>query len=166
MKLISSKFNFNSTLASITKGKPDGIVRECLIDMSDVDKDQQLVNNAFSVEKAVGSKVYISVKFPYGSRPKRIEIVFKLEPFVVLCKFTNSKKVDEAALDLQTIISSANEDCAHNLYKGLVIYPGNNQIVITDKFATNQIPDVRFEELKNLKSGNLHGIFNKPKSSG
>ncbi len=166
MKLISNKFNFNSTLASIVIGEPDGVVRECLIDYADLDKDQQLINHAFDVEGVIKTKVFLSVKFPYGSRPKRIEMVFKIDEFVVLCKFTSSKRVDEAALELQTIISSAEGNGNKRLYKGLVIYPDITQKAITDKFATDQLPDIRFEDIKNLKSGKFSGIFNQSKSSG
>jgi hypothetical protein len=166
MKLISNKFNFNSTLASIVIGEPDGVVRECLIDYLDLDKDQQLINHAFDVEQASNAKVFMSVKFPYGSRPKRIEMVFKVDEFIVLCKFTNSKRVDEAALELQTIISTAKGNTNDQLYRGLVIYPDNKQKVITDKFATNQLPDIRYEDIKNLKSGKFSGIFNQSKSGG
>ena len=166
MKLISNKFNFNSTLFSIISGAPDGVVRDCLIDYADLDKDQQLINHAFDIESAIDKEVFLSVKFPYGSRPKRIEIVFVVDEFIILCKFTNSKRVDEAALELQTIISSAKEGMGCKPLKGLVIYPDNNQKAITDKFATDQLPDIRFEDIKNLKSGKFSGIFNKSKSSG
>ena len=165
MKLISNKFNFNSTLASIVTGEPDGVDRECLIDYLDLDKDQQLINHAFDIEGAINAKVFLSVKFPYGSRPKRIEIVFKTDKFVVLCKFTNSKRVDEAALELQKIISSTEGNVNDRLYKGLVFYPDSNQKAITDKFATDQLPDIKFEDIKNLKSGKFSGIFNQSKSS-
>ena len=152
-------------MASIVIGQPDGVVRECLIDYLDLDKNQQLINHAFDVEGAINAQVFLSVKFPYGSRPKRIEMVFKIDKFIVLCKFTNSKRIDEAALELQTIISSAKGNANDKLYKGLVIYPNNNQKAITDKFATDQLPDIRFEDIKNLKSGKFSGIFNQSKSS-
>jgi hypothetical protein len=93
-------------------------------------------------------------------------MVFKVDEFIVLCKFTNSKRVDEAALELQTIISTAKGNTNDQLYRGLVIYPDNKQKVITDKFATNQLPDIRYEDIKNLKSGKFSGIFNQSKSGG
>ena len=166
MKLISNKFNFNSTLISIVKGEPDGVVRECLIDYSDLGKDQQQINHAFVVEEAVSKPVFLSVKFPFGSRPKRIELVFKYDEFIVLCKFTTSKRADEAALELQTIISSVQISLKNKLFKGLVIYPETNQQAVTDKFATSHLPDIRFEDIKNLKSGKFSGFFNQSKSSG
>ena len=164
--MISSKFNFNSTLLSIVRGAPDGIFRESLIDYADPNKDQQIINHAFDIKEAINCEMFLSVKFPYGSRPKRIEIVFELDEFVVLCKFTNSKKVDEAALELQTIISIAKESISDKLFQGLVIYPNTNKISITEKFATDHLPDIRFDDINNLISGKFSGIFNQSKSSG
>jgi hypothetical protein len=166
MKLISSEFNFNSTFASIVKDLPDGKVRECLIDYDDLDKDQQLINHAFDIESFTKHKVFLAVKFPYGSRPKRVELVIASKGLLVLCKFTNSKKVDEAALELQSIITSADINKVEKNLKGLVLFPKGNQKAITDKFATKLLPDIRFGDIENLLSGEFSGIFNQSKSSG
>jgi hypothetical protein len=163
--LISSKFNFNSTLASIIHGEPDGVVREHLINYASLEKNQQLINYAYDLESALNDNVLLAVKFPFGSRSKRIEIVFKTSKFIVLCKFTSSNRIDQAALELQSIISSIDKKPDEKCFKGLVVYPFTKQKAITDKFAANQIPDVRFDDIKNLKSGKFLGLFNQPKSS-
>jgi len=165
MNLISSKFNFNSTLSSIVKSEPDGSLRDCLIDYNTPNKAQQLVNHAYDIEKSIKNKVFLYVKYPFGSRPKRIEIVLRIGKFIVLCKFTNSKRVDEAALELQSIISNVKTSTQEYIFKGLVIYHQNGQKVISDLFATVKLPDIKFEDIKILKTGNLNGIFNKSESS-
>lgn len=165
MKLISTEFNFNSTLESLVNNFPNGINRECLIDYEDANKDQQLINHAYTLKKILNNDIFLSVKFPYGSRPKRIEIVFFFEGFLVLTKLTSSKKIDQASLELQSIITSAKSLNNPVPIKGLVFYFSKVEKAVTDKFARELVPDIRFLSIDNLNLGKLSGIFSQSSSS-
>ncbi len=165
MKLISTKFNFNSSLESIANNSPNGTDRECLIDHEDPNKEQQLINYAYSLKNIINTEIFLSVKFPYGSRPKRIEIVFFFEKFLVLSKLTNSKKLDQASLELQSLITSTKGLNNGFPIKGLVFYLNEVEKAITDKFARELVPDIRFLSIDNLSLGKLSGIFSQSSSS-
>jgi hypothetical protein len=166
VKLISRKFNFNSTLESIIQNKPDGVTRECLIDYENSDKDQQLINYSYDIENSINVKVFLSVKFPYGSRPKRIELVFFHQNFISICKFSNTKSVDQSSLELQSIISNYKSTTSNNkLLIGVIFFPKSNSKVMTKEFALNHLPDIHFADIKTIKSGDFIGLFNKSKSS-
>lgn len=164
MKLLSSRFNFNSALSSIINRVQDGADRECLIDYSEPNRDQKLINYAFEIQDIVKEKVFLSVKIPYGSRSKRIELLFLHTDHAIFCKFTDAKRVDEAALELQAIISVARQSFARIKIMGLIFFPYSDKTPVTHKFAAEQLPDVRFIDVMNLRAGEFCGLFGESKS--
>jgi hypothetical protein len=152
MKLISSRFNFNSTLVSILDGAPDGVNREHLIDSRGGEKNQLLLNYAYSIENILKTQVFLSVKYPFRSRDTRIEFVFLLHDNCYLCKLTSSKKIDQAGLQLQQIISSTSLDKKYCDLIGLVIFEGSTEKIISENFIESHLPNVVFESAENIQS--------------
>ena len=165
MNLISSEFNFNSSLDSLIRNKPDGIFKECLVEETITsDKDRLILKYAYLLKDKFNFKIYLSVKIPYKSRDKRIELVFINNQKIFFCKFTNSKKVDMASIELQEILDITKS--AHpNIQIGLVIIDAYKENIITEKFASKYTPDIRLITQDELISEEaLSGIFNKQES--
>jgi len=165
MNLISSEFNFNSSFDSLIRNKPDGVFKECLVEETILnDKDHLILKYAYLLKNKFNFKIYLSVKIPYKSREKRIELVFFNNEKIFFCKFTNSKKVDMASIELQEILDVTKLLCP-NIQIGLIVIDVYKENIITEKFASRYTPDIRLiTQDKLISEEALSGVFNKQES--
>lgn len=121
---------------------PDGKVREVIIENLS-NKKNRVTFFAHQLNSRAGLTPYLSVTVPYGSRSKRIELVFSTKQAMYLCKFTSADKADKAALDLQNLISSDSINLKTINIFGLVILDTNSSNFITRDFI-KLVPNIKF----------------------
>ena len=100
--------NTNSTLDSIIKNKSDGIVKKFLLD-SDIKLKNQEILTFYKYIEVNNFEFFFKVKFPYGRRIKRIELVSKFENTFYIYKISNKSNLDKDIFELDEIISLIKE---------------------------------------------------------
>ena len=96
--------NTNSTLDSIIKNKSDGIVKKFLLD-SDIKLKNQEILTFYKYIEVNNFEFFFKVKFPYGRRIKRIELVSKFKNNFCIYKISNKSNIDKDIFELDEIIS-------------------------------------------------------------
>lgn len=78
--------------------------RQYLISNVFKNKIDKIVYVASVLKSDLGCEPYIEVKYDFGRRPKRIEIVYKNQNSFYLCKITKFSEFDKDALELNAIL--------------------------------------------------------------
>ena len=170
MSLKIDEFNFNSTFKSILNNAPSGIKKRCLIpDVAALFKSSDAIlfaANTFNT--CFVGRVFLSVKIPFGSRDKRVEIVYESQSkgyYLIKCCVYNN--FDRDAIELQSFVEEI-QNYENNInVRGLMLLVGSTRSfdLTKDFFASNapMVSSSSISDLKNLEV--LVGLLDKPKRS-
>ena len=100
--------NCNSSLKSIINNEEDGLYKNFLINPNSQTKENKILYLSQKISEN-NNKTFLKVKFSYGRRDKRIEVVKKSNKIINLYKISSAKKLDRDAFELDEIIDVAKE---------------------------------------------------------
>lgn len=152
------KFKTKGSLASIIQDGFDGVLRDYLAS----DKSQ-IIKIAQKIRKNFEGDVYLEVKYPYGFRERRIEILLKDEKSYFLIKIiSDAVKVDKEAILLDQLISEiipnmcispygvliVNKEVKSSVIKDVARNLKNKFIFIQDQDLNNQAKKIKLKDFK------------------
>jgi len=151
------------SIQSILMNSPDGIVRDYLTTSNPTSRLEDLVALSVLFQKQCPSgHPYIETKIRYGSRDKRIELIFKNNHDLYFCKITNNKKFDKDMLDLDDVITSIS-DCHLDEYKLMLVFvikgEFNQESVQSFLDRHVKINAVFYSYRDVIQQGELHGFL-------
>ena len=140
--------NTNSTLDSIIKNKSDGIVKKYLLD-SDIKLKNQEILTFYKYIEVNNFEFFFKVKFPYGRRIKRIELVSKFKNNFYIYKISNKSNIDKDIFELDEIISLIKEkyNATKFIFEGFIgttILPNNEVINSIQENLSNFITYIKY----------------------
>lgn len=100
--------NCNSSLKSIINNEEDGLYKNFLINPNSETKENKILSFSQKISES-NNKTFLKVKFCYGRRDKRIEVVKKSNELINLYKISSEKKLDRDAFELDEIIDVAKD---------------------------------------------------------
>ena len=165
MSLSLIELNVNSTYESILNNQPDGQIRGYLIDGGLDKKLAPIIKLASKIEKVINSAVFHAVKVSFGSRSKRVEIVFKIDKKIYFVKISTPQKCDSAALELEQTIRSCMLTGQKTELGGLVFVEGDLSEFNTDSFTKTHTNHVIINPMSVDLHRMLNGVSDKPSSS-
>lgn len=132
----SIKLVSNSDLGSLIEGLQNGIESEFLLNQNPSTHKEKIIFLADILLNRVGT-LGLEVKYLYGRRNKRFELVFRHKKIVYICKLSSFSKFDQDGLELDTVISDIkeNSDLTAN-FRGIVILEGLFDQSILDNFSS------------------------------
>jgi hypothetical protein len=165
MKLISTEFNFNSSIESIFEGIPNGSYRSCIVAESPTKKSDIILQHASRLKNELHVEPFLAVAIPFGSRPKRIELCLYLPPEILLFKFSDKRNLDQSGLDLQESVDAARGCCRNVVLRGMVCVSNFEPGRINTEFTQKHMPDIDFADINLIYTAkSIHGISHKSQS--
>ena len=98
------ELNTKSDLFDLANKKVSGIERNYLVSDNFRNKLDKIVYTSNKLINKRGIKPYIEVKYDFGRRNKRIEIVFIESYKISICKITNISEFDKDYFELLSLI--------------------------------------------------------------
>lgn len=136
------QLNTKNNLIDIVKGIDNGIYREYLVENHPNNRLSRLIYSAFKIKEKYKFEPFIEVKYEYGSRNKRLEIVYKDDRTFNLCKISNFKEFDKDTLELQSVIANIldNDNFKPSEFRGIIIFFENYNDLIVNSFFSEYAP--------------------------
>ncbi|MBS1578316.1 MAG: hypothetical protein JST29_01595 [Bacteroidetes bacterium] len=131
--------NTKSDLISFLENKLSGTQRQYLISDEFKNKLNKIVYVANELNQKLKVNPIIEVKYSFGRREKRLEIVYNSKGIFHICKITNMTEFDKDAIELEMIIRdlTTKKLIAENLICGVLLFYGDYNIEIVSDFLTN-----------------------------
>lgn len=146
------KFLTKGSLNSIIDGKFDGIERDYLI--SDKNK---ILRYAINLKNKIDCSIFLEVKYQFGFRDKRIEIVLNQGNIFALVKIiSDNAKLDQEVLNLDNIITDIKKNTNINI-DGLIIAENKIKPEVIESIKSIITNDFTFLDLNELKDKNTLG---------
>lgn len=141
------ELNTKSDLFDLANKKESGINRNYLVAVNFKNKLDKIVYTSNQLINKCGIKPYIEVKYDFGRRNKRIEIVFIESSKISICKITNTSEFDKDYFELLSIIEDMKTKPILTKFeiKGVLFFTSSYNIETVESFLLNQ--KVHFEHL-------------------
>ena len=141
------ELNTKSDLFDLANKKVSGIERNYLVSDNFRNKLDKIVYTSNKLINKRGIKPYIEVKYDFGRRNKRIEIVFIESYKISICKITNISEFDKDYFELLSLIEDMKTKpiLANFEIKGVLFFTSLYNIETVESFLLNQ--KVYFEHL-------------------
>ena len=141
------ELNTKSDLFDLANKKVSGIERNYLVSDNFRNKLDKIVYTSNKLINKRGIKPYIEVKYDFGRRNKRIEIVFIESYKISICKITNTSEFDKDYFELLSLIEDMKTKpiLANFEIKGVLFFTSLYNIETVESFLLNQ--KVYFEHL-------------------
>ncbi len=141
------ELNTKSDLFDLANKKVSGIERNYLVSDNFRNKLDKIVYTSNKLINKRGIKPYIEVKYDFGRRNKRIEIVFIESYKISICKITNTSEFDKDYFELLSLIEDMKTKpiLADFEIKGVLFFTSLYNIETVESFLLNQ--KVYFEHL-------------------
>lgn len=141
------ELNTKSDLFDLANKKVSGIERNYLVSDNFRNKLDKIVYTSNKLINKRGIKPYIEVKYDFGRRNKRIEIVFIESYKISICKITNTSEFDKDYFELLSLIEDmkTKPTLADFEIKGVLFFTSLYNIETVESFLLNQ--KVYFEHL-------------------
>lgn len=141
------ELNIKSDLFDLANKKVSGIERNYLVSDNFRNKLDKIVYTSNKLINKRGIKPYIEVKYDFGRRNKRIEIVFIESYKISICKITNTSEFDKDYFELLSLIEDMKTKpiLADFEIKGVLFFTSLYNIETVESFLLNQ--KVYFEHL-------------------
>lgn len=141
------ELNTKSDLFDLANKKVSGIERNYLVSDNFRNKLDKIVYTSNKLINKRGIKPYIEVKYDFGRRNKRIEIVFIESYKISICKITNTSEFDKDYFELLSLIEDmkTKPSLADFEIKGVLFFTSLYNIETVESFLLNQ--KVYFEHL-------------------
>jgi hypothetical protein len=130
--------NSKAELVDLINNNDSGVIRTYLVNASFRNKLDKIIfvsNKLISIRNVVP---FIEVKYNFGRRNKRIEIVFKDKNELNLCKITNTNEFDKDYFDLLSVLTDINENYPNHTLKGVLIFIDDYKKELVESFLRNQ----------------------------
>jgi hypothetical protein len=131
--------NTKSDLISFLEKKASGTERQYLVSEVFKNKLDKIVFVAAQLIKQFNAIPLIEVKYKFGRREKRLEIVYTSNDILHVCKITNMTEFDKDVLELDMVIKDTitNNLIDEDSIKGVILFLGDYNIDIVNGFLTN-----------------------------
>lgn len=141
------ELNTKSDLFDLANKEVSGIERNYLVSDIFRNKLDKIVYTSNKLINKRGIKPYIEVKYDFGRRNKRIEIVFIESSKISICKISNTSEFDKDYFELLSLIEDMKTKpiLANFEIKGVLFFTSLYNIETVETFLLNQ--KVYFEHL-------------------
>lgn len=141
------ELNTKSDLIDLVNKKESGIKRNYLVSVNFKNKLDKIVYTSNKLINKRGIEPYIEVKYDFGRRNKRIEIVFIESSEISICKITNTSEFDKDYFELLALIEDMKPKPVLSNFeiKGVLFFTSFYNFEAVESFLLNQ--KVYFEHL-------------------
>ncbi|MBP8994175.1 MAG: hypothetical protein KBG30_10265 [Bacteroidales bacterium] len=134
------ELNTKSNFEDIVLNNTSGVNRKYLINEHSKNKIDKIILTSHLLQSKQNINPFIEVKYNFGRRNKRLEIVYKENSFVTICKITNMSEFDKDCLELIAVIEDMKtkpvlENFSMN---GLLVFMENYNKEIVESYVNNQ----------------------------
>ena len=131
--------NTKSDLISLLANKSSGTERQYIVTEVFKNKLDKIVFVANELNQKLKTNPNIEVKYSFGRREKRLEIVYNSKEALHICKITNMVEFDKDAIELEMIIKDTiiKKLIDVNRICGVLIFMGDYNIDVVSEFLSN-----------------------------
>ncbi|MBF6641673.1 hypothetical protein IVB69_09290 [Flavobacterium sp. J49] len=134
------ELNTKSNFEDIALDKTNGVYRKYIINELSKNKLDKIVLTSHLFQSKQNKNPFIEVKYDFGRRNKRLEIVYKENLSITICKITNMSEFDKDCLELIAVIEDMkNKQVMMNFrINGTLIFMDNYNREIVETYLNNQ----------------------------
>ncbi|WP_297515325.1 hypothetical protein [Flavobacterium sp.] len=134
------ELNTKSNIEDIALDKKNGVYRKYIINEFSKNKLDKIVLTSHLFQSKQNKNPFIEVKYDFGRRNKRLEIVYKENSSITICKITNMSEFDKDCLELIAVIEDMkNKPVMMNFrINGTLVFMDNYNREIVENYLNNQ----------------------------
>lgn len=134
------ELNTKSNFEDIVSNNTSGVNRKYLINEHSKNKIDKIILTSHLLQSKQNKNPFIEVKYDFGRRNKRLEIVYKENSSVTICKITNMSEFDKDCLELIAVIEDMQTKSVLENFRmnGLLVFMENYNKEIVESYLNNQ----------------------------
>lgn len=135
-----TELNTKSNFEDIVLNNTSGVNRKYLINEPSKNKIDKIILTSHLLQSKQNKNPFIEVKYDFGRRNKRLEIVYKENSSVTICKITNMSEFDKDCLELIAVIEDMQTKPVLENFRmnGLLVFMENYNKEIVESYLNNQ----------------------------
>lgn len=147
------KLSTKNNLIDLVFGRDSGLYRTYILDSTTNNKLDKIVYSAAKIIEKLCCEISIEVKYQYGRRSKRLEIVYLDGNCYNLCKLTTFNKFDKDALELRSVVEDIrlNDSFKKKDFNGVLIFDDKYNQVIVESFLKLNAPGFRHIDINHFE---------------
>jgi len=134
------ELNTKSNFEDIVLNNSSGVNRKYLINENSKNKIDKIILTSHLLQSKQNKNPFIEVKYDFGRRNKRLEIVYKENFTVTICKITNMSEFDKDCLELIAVFEDMQTKPFLENFRmnGLLVFMENYNKEIVESYLNNQ----------------------------
>lgn len=134
------ELNTKSNFEDIVSNNTSGVNRKYLINEHSKNKIDKIILTSHLLQSKQNKNPFIEVKYDFGRRNKRLEIVYKENSSVIICKITNMSEFDKDCLELIAVIEDMQTKSVLENFRmnGLLVFMEHYNKEIVESYLNNQ----------------------------
>lgn len=136
--------NTKANIEEIAAGIQSGVERSYILHTRPKSKLDRLIQLAANIADTKKARCFIEVKFTYGLRAKRLDVISIYEDKIIVYKLSKTINMDKDALELDLVLTSIKNIMIGASYEctGCLVFdsmPSDKAVLSVKKILSNQV---------------------------